>query len=106
MDRPETTSHEVLRDEILADAQRQATRVIRKAERDAKAILDKATSESQEERKGKMAAAQTEADRKRTLMFATVPNEIGRMRATRVEEELLSLRDKIREVENWQLENG
>jgi V/A-type H+-transporting ATPase subunit E len=96
VERSETTSHEVLRDEILADAQRQATRVIRKAEREAKAVLDKVTGESQEERNGKLAAAQAEADRKRTLVFATVPVEIGRMRATRVEKQLLSLRDQVR----------
>jgi V/A-type H+-transporting ATPase subunit E len=85
----------VLRDEILADAQRQATRLVRKAERDAKAMLDKAASESREEREGKLATAQAEADRKRELVLATVPVEIGRMRATRAEEELLALRDKI-----------
>jgi V/A-type H+-transporting ATPase subunit E len=96
VDGSETTSHEVLRDEILADAQRQATRVIRKAEREAKAILDKATSESQEERDSKLAAAQAEADRKRMLVLATVPVEIGRMRAARIEKELLALRDQVR----------
>ena len=97
MDRSETTSHEVLRDEILADAQRQAARAIRKAEREAKAVLDKATSESQEERSSKLATAQAEADRKRTLIFATVPVEIGRMHAAHVEKELLSFRDKVRD---------
>ena len=97
MDRSETTSHEVLRDEILADAQRQAARAIRKAEREAKAVLDKATGESQEERSSKLATAQAEADRKRTLIFATVPVEIGRMHAAHVEKELLSFRDKVRD---------
>jgi vacuolar-type H+-ATPase subunit E/Vma4 len=96
VDRSETTSHEVLRDEILADAQRQAKRVIRKAEREAKAIVDKATAESQEERDAKMAAAQAEVDRTRTLTLATVPVEIGRMRATRIEDVLSALRDEAR----------
>jgi V/A-type H+-transporting ATPase subunit E len=96
VDGTETTSHEVLRDEILADAQRQGTRLIRKAEREAKAILDKATSESQHERDGKLAAAQAEADRKRMLALATVPVEIGRMRAARIEKELLALHDQAR----------
>ena len=95
MDRSETTSHEVLRDEILADAQRQAARVIRKAEREAKAVLDKATGESQEERSSKLASAQAAADRKRTLIFATVPVEIGRMHAARMEKQLLSVRDEV-----------
>jgi vacuolar-type H+-ATPase subunit E/Vma4 len=103
VDSPETKSHAVLRDEILADAERQAQRLIRKAEREAKAVLDKATAESQEERSGKLAAAQAKADRKRTLISATVPVEIGRMRAGRVEQVLLALceqvRTKIRERE-------
>lgn len=96
MDGSETTSHEVLRDEILADAQRQATRLIRKAEREAKAVVDKATRESQQERDSKLAAAQAEADRKRMLALATVPVEIGRMRAARIEKQLLALRDQAR----------
>jgi len=96
VDGTETTSHEVLRDEILADAQRQATRLIRKAEREAKAIVDKAISESQQERDGKLAAARAEADRKRMLALATVPVEIGRMRAARIEKELGAIRDQAR----------
>lgn len=95
MDSTETKSHAVLRDEILADAERQAQRLIRKAEREAKAILDKATAESQEERADKLAAAQANADRKHTLITATVPVEIGRMRARRVEHELLALCEQV-----------
>jgi V/A-type H+-transporting ATPase subunit E len=96
VDSPETKSHAVLRDEILADAKRQAQRLIRKAEREAKAAVDKATAESQEERTGKLASAQTNADRKRTLITATVPVEIGRMRAGRVEQELTALCEQVR----------
>jgi V/A-type H+-transporting ATPase subunit E len=96
VDLSETKSHAVLRDEILADAQRQAQRLIRKAEREAKSVLDKAAADIQEERSSKLEAAQAKADRKRTLITATVPVEIGRMRAARVEQELLALRDQVR----------
>ena len=106
MDSPEIKSHAVLRDEILADAERQAQRLIRKAEREAKAILDKATAESKEQRASKLAAAQENADRKRALISATVPVEVGRMRARRVEEELLALCEQVRtEIKERRLED-
>jgi vacuolar-type H+-ATPase subunit E/Vma4 len=86
-----------LRDEILADAQRQATRLIRKAQREAQELLDKATAESQQERSDKLTAARATAERKHDLTLATVPVEIGRLRAARVERELLDLQQKVRE---------
>ena len=89
----ETSSQDVLRDEILADARRQAERTIRKAEREAQAVIDKAKAESQQERDGKLAMAHAAAERKRTLALATVPIEIGRLRAARAEQELTTLRD-------------
>ena len=93
----ETSSQDVLRDEILADARRQAERAIRKAEREAQAAIDKAKAESQQERDSKLATARAAAERKRTLALATVPIEIGRLRAARAEQELTMLRDTIRE---------
>jgi len=94
VDGSETTSHKVLRDEILADAQRQRERIIRKAEREAQTLRDKAAVDSQELRDRKLEAARAEADRKRELVLATVPVEVGRMRAARIEEELNSLRQR------------
>jgi vacuolar-type H+-ATPase subunit E/Vma4 len=91
-----TRSHDVLRDEILADAQRQAERMIRKAERDAQAIVDKAAAESRQERETKLAAARAAAEHQHVLTLATVPVEIGRLRAIRVERELSALRDQVR----------
>jgi V/A-type H+-transporting ATPase subunit E len=94
----DTKSQSVLRDEILADAQRSATRLIRKAERDAGALVDKATADSQQERSAKLEAARTSAEHGRTLMLATVPVEVGRMRAVRVEQELQQLREQVRQA--------
>lgn len=97
MNRSDSSSHEVLREEILADAVRQAERMVRKAEREAKALVAKVTDESEQERRSKLAAAEATAERQRILTLATVPIEIGRSRATRVERELLALRDQVRE---------
>jgi vacuolar-type H+-ATPase subunit E/Vma4 len=97
VNRSDSSSHEVLREEILADAVRQAERMVRKAEREAKALVAKVTDESEQERRSKLAAAEATAERQRILTLATVPIEIGRSRATRVERELLALRDQVRE---------
>ncbi|MFO7907087.1 MAG: V-type ATP synthase subunit E [Pirellulaceae bacterium] len=85
----------VLRDEILADARRQAKRVTRKAEQEAQAMLEKAKAESEEERHAKLAAAQAKVDHHRTMAMATVPVELGRMRSARVEQQLLKLHDRV-----------
>jgi len=92
----DTSSQEVLRDEILADARRQAERAIRKAERDGQAAIDKAKDEVDQERNEKLAAARQLAERKRMLALATVPVEIGRMRAADVEQTLGTLREQAR----------
>jgi V/A-type H+-transporting ATPase subunit E len=93
----DTRSDQVLRDEILADAQRQAQRLVRKARREADALVAKANEESEQERDRRLGAAQEAAERTRRLALATVPVETGRMQAARVERELQSLRDQIRE---------
>ena len=98
MQRSDTKSRLALRDEILADAQRQAERLTRKAEREAQAMLDKATAESEEARRSALAAAQERAARSRGLMLATLPVDIGRMRSARLEEELLKLRERVRQA--------
>lgn len=88
-------SHDVLRDEILADAQRQATRLTRKAERDAQAIVDKAKADSEQERAARLSAAEAAAEHQRRLTMATLPVEIGRLRALRLERELTALGEQI-----------
>jgi V/A-type H+/Na+-transporting ATPase subunit E len=97
VNRSDSSSHEVLREEILADAVRQAERLVRKAEREAKALVAKATDESEQERRQKLAAAAATAERQRILTLATVPIEIARAQAARVEQELLGLREQVRQ---------
>jgi vacuolar-type H+-ATPase subunit E/Vma4 len=86
-----------LREEILADARRQAKRLIRNAQRDAEALIAKAEEESDEERRQRLATAEETAERKRVLALASVPVEVGRMRALRVERELQTLREQVRD---------
>jgi vacuolar-type H+-ATPase subunit E/Vma4 len=79
---------EVLRDEILGDARRQADRTIRRAERDGQALLQKARQEAEQARQDRLAQARRQADRARDLALARVPVEVARMRAERLEEAL------------------
>lgn len=91
----------VLRDEILADARRQAQRMTRKAEQEAQALLDKAKAESEKERQEKLAVAEAKAEHHRAMALATVPVELGRKRAARIEQELSKLRERVcRELDN------
>lgn len=85
----------ILRDEILADARRQAQRMTRKAEREAQALLDKVKAESEKERQEKLVAAQARADHHRAVALATVPVELGRQLAQRIEQELSKLRERV-----------
>ena len=93
----ENGSHNVLRDEIIADAERQAERLVRRARRESKSMVDKAVSECKEQCREKLEAAAVAAERERMLILATVPVEISRMRATQAEKELTELRDAVRD---------
>jgi vacuolar-type H+-ATPase subunit E/Vma4 len=97
VDRAESSSHQVLRDEIIADAERQAERLVRKAQREAKMLVDKAVGECEQQCQEKREAAQAAAQRQRMLILATVPVEIGRLRAARTEQELTALRDAVQD---------
>lgn len=93
----ETGSHNVLRDEIIADAERQADRLVRRARRESKMMVDKAVSECEQQCQEKREAAAAKAQRQRMLILATVPVEIGRLRAMQAEQELTALRDAVRD---------
>jgi V/A-type H+-transporting ATPase subunit E len=83
---------QVLTDEILADARRQADRLRRRAERDARESIEKAEREAEADRSERIEKARAEADRRRRLTLASVPVEEGRMRAARIEEALEDIR--------------
>ena len=88
---------QVLTDEILADARRQADRLRRRAERDAKQTTDEAEREAEADRAERLEKAKAEADRRRRLTLATVPVEEGRMRAAHIEKALDGIREAARE---------
>lgn len=92
----DSSPQEVLRDEILADARKQADRVRRRAERDAKAIVKKARDEVEAERDARLAEARARADRTRDVVMARVPVDVARMRLERLEEALEAIHDAAR----------
>jgi len=94
---PEPQPQQVLTDEILADARRQADRIRRKAERDAKDTVQAVEKDAQADRERRLADARDEADRRRRLTLATVPVEEGRLWAARIEEALESVRAEARD---------
>ncbi len=85
---------DVLRQEILADAEKQAERTRRRARRDAKAALDKAEQEAAEDRDARLAEARRRAQTMRDLVLARVPVEVRRMQAHRQEDVLRDVRDE------------
>jgi len=92
----EPNPQDVLREEILADARRQAERAVRRAEREAEDALQKARKEAEADRASRLDAARREAERRRNLILAAVPVEEARMRARRTEEVLDAIRDEAR----------
>lgn len=97
MTAPEASPHQVLCDEILADARRQAERTARRARADADEIVAKARTEAEKEAREHLEAARTEAARRRDLLLATVPVDVTRLRARRLEERLQEIREAARE---------
>lgn len=89
-------AQDVLRQEIIDDARRQAERVLRRARREAEELLGKAGGEAAAERERLLAQARAEAARRTGLVLARVPVESGRLRATRIEAVLQSLHDEAR----------
>jgi V/A-type H+-transporting ATPase subunit E len=88
---------QVLTDEILADARRQADRLRRRAERDARQTVEEAERQAEADRNERLEKARAEADRRQRLTLASVPVEEGRLRAARIEEELDGIRSAARQ---------
>jgi vacuolar-type H+-ATPase subunit E/Vma4 len=85
---------DVLRDEILADARRQAERALQRARKEAAGITKTAEAELEAWRSAQLELAQTEAQRRSDTVLAGLPVETGRMRAKRIEELLQSVREE------------
>ena len=78
-------STEVLREEILAAAQREGEEIVSRARQDAEVFLTSAVGEADRIRQERLDQARSEATRQSELILATVIVETGRLRAARVE---------------------
>lgn len=97
MPAPTSNAPELLRQEILAEAQRQKEAILSRAQQAAAAILAKAEREAQQCLGERMEAAEAEAKRRTEAILATVPVEAGRARSARVEALLQAIHDHARE---------
>ncbi|MBQ6247156.1 MAG: hypothetical protein IJK04_09845, partial [Kiritimatiellae bacterium] len=89
-------SVDILRQEILADAGRQAERILRKARQEAEDIGAAAEKTVAAERVKAIGEAEKEAARRTSLIIARVPVEVSRIRANSAEKVLDSVRDSVR----------
>jgi vacuolar-type H+-ATPase subunit E/Vma4 len=87
---------QVLQDEILADARRNADATVRSARQEADAILAKAKAEAESDRQSRLKAAEAEARRRHVLTLATIPIQVARRRAECVEAALRGIHDEAR----------
>jgi len=78
-------STEKLREEILADAGREAEKIVMRGRQDSEALLANAAAEADRLRRERLDEANAEAARQSELILATVPVEIDRLRAARIE---------------------
>lgn len=90
-----SNSQQVLSGEILADARKQAERAVTRARREADEAVAKSRADAEKDRADRLEAARAESVRRRGLALATVPVEVGRMRANRVEAILASIRNDV-----------
>jgi V/A-type H+-transporting ATPase subunit E len=91
------SSTEKLREEILADAGREAEKIVIRAKQDAEALLTNAAAEADRLRQERLNEANAEAARQSELILATVPVEIDRLRAARVEALLATIYEEASE---------
>jgi vacuolar-type H+-ATPase subunit E/Vma4 len=87
-------SQAVLTDEIIADAKRQADRVVSHARQETRDAAAKGKADAEKEHQKAQADAKAEADRRRDLILATVPIEVARKLAARIESLLTAIRDE------------
>jgi vacuolar-type H+-ATPase subunit E/Vma4 len=86
----------VLREEILAEAQRESEGILTRARQYAEDVLATATAAAKKAREEHLDRARAEAARRRELILATVSVEAGRLRVARVESLLESVHEEAR----------
>jgi V/A-type H+/Na+-transporting ATPase subunit E len=90
------SSQEVLREEILAEARRQADMILRRGKAEAEAIVTKAKADAEKEYTDKVAYAKGDASCRQELVLARLPVDITRMRSARIESLLQGVYDDAR----------
>lgn len=95
MTTPAQNSPDVLCAEILAEARRESEEILRRAKTEAASLLADASAEAEKIQRERREQAQAEAARRNEMILATVAVETGRLRATRAEELLESIREEI-----------
>lgn len=88
--------HEVLRQEILAEAEQQRTEILRQAEDQIRAIDTHARESSDRMREEVLGKARVEADRERDRLLASVAIEVRRLEQAHIESLLESICQEIR----------
>jgi vacuolar-type H+-ATPase subunit E/Vma4 len=88
-------SEEVLREEILSGARRQAEERLSRAKADAEVLLQKSRADAEKERGEKLVAAKTAATMAADQTLGRLPVDIGRMKSARIESLLSSVRDEV-----------
>lgn len=86
------TPEDLLREEIVADAKRQAERLLRKASKEAADLAAKTKEATGKECAKVLAEARANAGHRAALLGAKVPVEAGRYRAGHVEKQLDAIR--------------
>ena len=86
---PQATLHQ----EILADARRQAERLLRRARQEAEALAAQAEQEACGQREQALEQARQTAARQTALVLARIPVARARLRAAHIERLLLSIRE-------------
>ncbi len=97
MEKNEQQAQDVLRDEILADAKRQAERVLKQARKEAGEIAEAAATELSAWSSRQLNTARAEAKHRADMILAGLPVETGRLRANRIESLLQSIHDEARQ---------
>ena len=82
-----------LRQEILADARRQAERLLRRARQEAEALAAQAEQEASGQREQTLEQARQTAARQTALVLARLPVVRARLRAAHIERRLLAIRE-------------
>ena len=97
MAKNEQQPQDVLREEIIADAQRQAERALQHARKEAAEIAETAAAQLSEWSSRQLDIARAEAKRLADMILAGLPVETGRLRANRIESLLQSIYEEARQ---------